>query len=55
MYTDYYDSAEGLTITKRRALQELSAHCCEDIQGFYDDMGDHETYDAQAVLAWLGY
>ena len=52
---NYYESAEDLTITKARALKELEDHCCEDIEQFFDDLGDHEEYDAQKVLAWLGY
>jgi hypothetical protein len=51
----YYDSAEGLTITKARALHELRKHGIVDTSEFLSDMGDHETYDAQAVLDWLGY
>ena len=52
---NYYESAEDLTITKARALQELEDHCCEDIEEFLDDLGDKEEYDAQKVLEWLGY
>ena len=51
----YYESAKGLTITKDRALLELKKHCIDDIQGFLDDCGDCETYNASEVLAWLGY
>ena len=52
----YFDSAEGEMITKDRALQELARHgvASEEPQ-FLTDMGDHPTYEAQAVLAWLGY
>ncbi len=52
---DYYESAEDLTITKDRVLQELRDHNCEDLDEFFQDMGDREEYDAQDVLAWLGY
>ena len=52
---DYYDSAEGLTITRKRALQELRDHNCQDFDQFFKDMGDNPTYSAQAVLNWLGY
>jgi hypothetical protein len=54
----YYGSAEGLHISKKRALQELKNHGHEDpksIAQFLADMGDKETYDAQEVLIWLGY
>jgi len=52
---DYYESAEDLTITRERALQELRDHNCEDFQEFFDDLGDREEYNAQSVLIWLGY
>jgi len=51
---DYYEIAEGLTISKARTQRELVKHnasWCE----FLVDNGEHEEYDAQAVLAWLGY
>jgi len=53
---DYYDSAEDLKISQDRAFQELQNH---GLSGEWDDfikhMGDKETYNAQAVLRWLGY
>jgi hypothetical protein len=55
---DYYDSAEDITISQDRALQELARHGItsnEDIVEFFNDMGQKENYDAQAVLVWLGY
>lgn len=56
---DYYESAEGETISKARAFKELERHgCMMDDQGiaeFYAECGDREEYDAQAVLAFLGY
>ena len=65
---DYYDSAEGLTISRERAIQELIEHGCIPQEGgdyantengdfaeFFNEMGDHAEYDAQAVLQWLGY
>ena len=53
--SDYYESAEGLTITRERALFELARHHCEDLEQFFDDLGDREQYPAQEVLNWLGY
>lgn len=50
----YYESAEGVTISKDRAIRELLKHGA-DVGEFLTDMGDLQTYDAQAVLAWLGY
>ena len=53
--TTYYESAEGITITHKRAIKELREHGVTDLSDFYDDLGQQETYEAQAVLAWLGY
>lgn len=51
----YYESAEGITISKERAKFEVAnKHNC-DWEEFLVDMGEHEEYDAQSVLAWLGY
>lgn len=52
----YYESAEGITITHKRALEELKDHglLCE-LEMFYDDLGKREQYEAQEVLQWLGY
>jgi hypothetical protein len=52
----YFESAEGETITKARALRELEKHgVAGEADQFLADMGDCPTYEAQAVLAWLGY
>jgi len=53
----YLDSAEGQTISKRRALHELKrhGHGAEVVAEFLKEMGDKDTYDAQEVLRWLGY
>ena len=53
----YYDSAEGITISGERALAELKRHNIheDDIAVFFDEVGNIDTYDAQAVLGWLGY
>ena len=50
----YYESAEGMTINKERAMFELVKHNA-DWAEFIADNGEHEEYDAQSVLAWLGY
>jgi len=52
---DYYESAEDIIITRSRALLELARHGCEDIEEFFEDLGDKEEYNAQEVLIWLGY
>ena len=51
----YSESAKGLQITKQRAIQELKAHGVIDVQEFFDDEGERDTYDAFTVLSWLGY
>lgn len=51
----YYDSAEGTTITKVRALLELHNHGITDPTEFFAECGDKERYSAQDVLIWLGY
>ena len=53
--SDYYESAEGLTITRERACQELKAHGLVDLNEFFNELGFHTTYKAQDVLEWLGY
>lgn len=55
---DYYSSAEGLTITHKRAIKELADHnfkSVEDIEEFYYFCGEKDSYNAQDVLAFLGY
>ena len=54
----YSESAEGMTITLKRALQELAKHgmdlqCAHD--EFFQDLGHHSHYKAEDVLSWLGY
>lgn len=51
----YYESADGIIITRRRAIKELIAHGITDTTEFDQELGIHETYDAQLVLEWLGY
>ena len=54
----YSESAKGVTITHARALQELRSHGvtdAQDIADFHAMLGEHPTYNARAVLTWLGY
>lgn len=55
----YYESAEGETITRGRALRELADHgvTAEGVAEFDDEVQPDASgmYDAQAVLVWLGY
>ena len=53
--SSYYESAEGCTISKERAKFEVvNKHNC-DWHEFLVDMGEHDSYCAQSVLAWIGY
>tara|TARA_R110002020_G_scaffold57194_3_gene157659 strand:- start:485 stop:664 length:180 start_codon:yes stop_codon:yes gene_type:complete len=54
-FSEYYDSAEDITISRERACQELKAHGLVDLKEFFDELGDKEAYSAQDVLDWLGY
>ena len=53
--SDYYDSAEGIKISRDRVLCELKDHGVVDFKEFFDDLGDKKLYSAQTVLEWLGY
>ena len=53
--TTYYESAEGITITRARALLELKRHYVEDLTAFDEEVGVRDYYSAQEVLRWLGY
>lgn len=57
--TTYYESAEDVQISRKRALKEIGAHghylCTMDAAQFFEECGDRESYDAQEVLNWLGY
>lgn len=53
---NYYESAENVTISRQRALRELEDHgAMSDLDQFDKDLGVKENYNAQEVLAWLGY
>lgn len=56
----YYESAKGHTITRERAIQEITKDYTEDahddlISDFTEYMGEKKTYNAQKVLQFLGY
>jgi len=55
---DYFESAEDLQITLKRALHEVNLHQCDPDQfkaECWSKHSDGETIAAQDVLAWLGY
>jgi len=54
----YYESAAGATISKARAIREIEKHVIWDEiteAEFIAECGDRTEYEAQAVLAFLGY
>lgn len=52
----YYDTAEGVTITRARAMQELDKHgALPQAYEFFEELGFCETYAATDVLNFLGY
>ena len=53
----YYESAEDITITRSNAFEVLEQHGIpsEEYEGFLEDVGYADTYEAQSVLNWLGY
>jgi hypothetical protein len=50
----YFESAEGITIDKERALYEVKRHN-GSAEEFLEEMGDRVEYMATEVLEWLGY
>ena len=57
MYLTYSQSAEGITINKSRVTKELRKHGCtqEEIEQCFNDLGPGPVWEAEKVLAWLGY
>ena len=55
MTDTYYESAEDIKLSQDEAFNVLAQHGCQEIEQFFEDMGDKEEYDAQKVLQWLGY
>ena len=56
--SNYYDSAEGIMISRDRALREIKTHGLDfedNLKEFFEELGDKKLYSAQAVLDWLGY
>jgi len=55
---NYYESAEGEIVSKKRALEELENHGLNtenEIADFLQTAGNSNYYDAQTVLGYLGY
>ena len=53
--SEYYDSAEGVMLSKYRVICELKDHGVIDFNEFFEELGDKKLYSAQAVFEWLGY
>ena len=55
----YSESAKGIRISHKRALQELDSHGIDaaDREAFFAEVrtGRDGNYSATAVLNWLGY
>jgi len=52
----YYESAQGVTISKARAYKEFEDHgLTSDWVEFVCWRGDRDSYLAEDVLGWLGY
>lgn len=56
----YSESARNVTISRKRAYQELRTHgidetCQPDFDEFTAWLGNRETVNALRVLEWLGY
>ena len=51
---DYFESADGIIITQKRALKELSDHNA-DVNDFFEELGIKPDYLATDVLTHLGY
>ena len=54
-FSEYYDSAEDIMISRERTCQELKAHGVVDFNEFFEELGEKDIYSAQDVLDWLGY
>ena len=50
----YFDSAEGILISKERAIQECEKHSVH-YQEMFNEIGEKDEYTASEVLIWLGY
>ena len=57
----YLESAENVTITRKRAILELARHgvtptnYSEEYNAFFLEFGYKEEYNAEKVLLFLGY
>ena len=52
----YSESAKGKQISRKRAIKELENHGCDDqMDDFYEELGDKDFYNASDVLHFLGY
>ncbi len=57
-YETYYESAYGLTISRKRAkklIVEEHGLALSEWALFLEEMGENDRYKATDVLNWLGY
>lgn len=51
----FEDAMHGdFDVTKAEAMAEVKRHQL-DAFDLFNELGDHDTYKARAVLEWLGY
>ena len=48
------EAMSGIEITRKQAIAEVLKHD-QDVNEFFAEMGDDETYDSCEVVYWLGY
>jgi hypothetical protein len=49
-----YEEALDATVTRDEAKREIEKHSAS-WDDFVAEHGDHETYEGETVLGWLGY
>jgi hypothetical protein len=53
----YYDSAQGVRVTRKQAERELRKHGvpAEEQEDYFAQHPGATTFDGQELLRWLGY
>jgi hypothetical protein len=49
-----YSESFPKTITQVEALREIKAHNVSPVE-FFEEYGNHDTYQSADLLGWLGY
>tara|TARA_Y100000114_G_scaffold93271_1_gene86694 strand:- start:712 stop:873 length:162 start_codon:yes stop_codon:yes gene_type:complete len=50
---DYYTACE-IVVTKAEAVAEIKEHGLNPFD-FFREIGEHDEYEGETVLTWLGY